>query len=71
MAAEKWVSVEKKHCDLIDQDVEIKERRVFTTLDFLQVIDAGFWVRARSCSAAVDCNLSNVPCKLAYNHPEG
>jgi hypothetical protein len=70
MAAEKWVITECKHCDRIDQDVEIKEKRVIPTMDFLQMIDSGFRVRARTCSAAVFCNMAHIPCKLAYNQPE-
>lgn len=69
MAAEKWVVVEKKHCVLIDQDVEIKERRVYPTADFLQMVDNGHRLRACTCSAAAYCNMAGISCEFAYNTP--
>jgi hypothetical protein len=69
MAAEKWVIVESKHCEKIDQDVEIKEKRVYPTTDILQLVGDGFRVRLCTCSAAVYCNMTGVSCELAYNKP--
>lgn len=71
MAAEKWVIVETKHCVKIDQDVELREKRVYPTMDFLKMVDDGFRVRACECSAATQCNLAGIPCKWAYNAPAG
>ena len=33
MAIEKWVVVGRKKCDLIHQDVELREQRVYPTAD--------------------------------------
>lgn len=69
MAAEKWVIVESKHCEVIDQDVEIKEKRVYPTADILQMVDNGHRVHLCTCSAAVYCNMTGISCEYSFNKP--
>jgi hypothetical protein len=69
MAVEKWVVVDSKHCDLIDLDVELKELHVYPTSDFLNTLGNEERVLACACTAAIDCNLANIPCQWAFNSP--
>jgi hypothetical protein len=69
MAVEKWVVVKSKHCDLIDRDVELRELRVYPTVDFLDAQGNEERVLITVCSAAVDCNLADIPCQWAFNSP--
>lgn len=70
MAIEKWVVVGRKNCDLIQQDVELREQRAYATSDFLRDFAAPYRVRACVCTAAIDCNLAGIPCKWALNAPD-
>ena len=62
MSVEKWVTVGAKHCDLIDLDVELRERRVYTSSDFLRTLGNDHRVRGCVCTAAIQCNLAGIPC---------
>lgn len=70
MAVEKWVVVARKNCDLIQQDVQLREQRVYPTSDFLRDFAAAYRVRACACTAGIDCNLAGISCKWAFNAPE-
>ena len=70
MATEKWVVVGRKEGDLINQQVELREKRVYPTADFLREFGAAYRVRACLCTAAIDCNLAGIPCKWALNAPD-
>jgi hypothetical protein len=48
MAIETWVVVGQKNCDLIQQDVELREQRVYASADFLRDFAAAYRVRASS-----------------------
>jgi hypothetical protein len=69
MAVEKWVIVESKHCELIDLDVELRERYVYPTVDFLYTLGNEKRMLACMCSAGIDCNLANISCQWAFNSP--
>lgn len=69
MAAEKWVLIGAKHCELIDLDVELKEQRIYPSADFLNVQGYDYQVRNCACSAAISCNLAGIPCRWAFNSP--
>jgi len=70
MAIEKWVVVGRKKCDLIHQDVELREQRVYPTADFLSDFGRAYQVRACTCTAGIDCNLAGISCKWALNAPD-
>lgn len=70
MAIEKWATVGKKHCDLIALDVELRERRVYPTADFLNTQGNEFRIKACTCSAAIQCNLAGISCQWAFNSPD-
>lgn len=65
MAITKWTVVSSKHCEFIDQDVDLKEQRVFPSSDFLRMQGIKHQVRACTCSAAIQCNLIGIPCRFA------
>ena len=67
MAVIKWVTVGEKFCDLINQRVKVREQRVFAD-DFVSDPDA-IRTLARSCTAAIDCNMAGIPCKQAFLNP--
>ncbi len=69
MAVEKWVTVGAKHCELIDLDVEMRERRVYPTSDFLHTQGNEHRVRGCVCTAAIQCNLAGIPCQWAFSSP--
>ncbi len=69
MANEEWVVIDSKHCDLIDLDVELRERRVYPTVDFLNTVGNEKRVLACTCSAAIECNMANIPCQWAFISP--
>ena len=70
MATEKWVVVGRKECDLIRQQVELRQKRVYPAADFLRDFTGGYRVETCLCTAAVDCNLAGIPCKWAFNAPD-
>ena len=70
MATEKGVVVGRKECDLINQQVELREQRVYPTADFLRQFAAPYRVRACLCTAAVECNMAGIACKWAFNAPD-
>lgn len=67
MATEKWVTVERKHCDLIGLDVALKERRVFPGGRIPDI--EGYRVLGRKCTADIACNLAGIQCCWAYTNP--
>jgi hypothetical protein len=67
MAAEKWVTVEKKYCALIGLDVALEERQVFPDEQIPDV--EGFRVLACRCTADIACNLAGIQCRWAYTNP--
>ena len=67
MAAELWVPFERKHCELIDLDVVLEERRVFPGE---QISDMeGYRVLGHRCTADIACNLAGIQCHWAYTNP--
>jgi hypothetical protein len=68
MATEKWVAVKKEWCNLIEQDVELLEKRVYPQ----DVIPGptNYRVEARKCSVDVTCNMAGFPCKWAFTNPQ-
>jgi hypothetical protein len=68
MAAEKWVTVNSKYCELIGFQVELQERRLYPAEIMPDL--AGFRVLARKCSADVACNMAGIPCQWAYTNQE-
>ena len=70
MAIEKWVVVGRKNCEYIQQDVELREQRIYPVDDFLRDFTGGYRVHACTCTAAVDCNMAGIPCKWAFNAPD-
>lgn len=70
MAREKWITVEQKHCDLIALDVQLRERRVYPTADFLNTQGNEYRVKECACTAAIQCNMAGIPCKWAFNSPD-
>jgi hypothetical protein len=69
MAMERWIVVNAKYCGRVGRNIELKERRVYPTSDFLLTVDNLSRVRGRICSAAIECNMAGIPCSLAYNNP--
>ena len=67
MAAEMWVTVESKYCDLIEADVQLEERWVFPD-DIIPDLER-YRVLGRRCSADVACNIAGIPCRWAYTNP--
>jgi len=69
MATEKWVVVSASYCERIGRNIEVRERRVYPTSDFLLTVDNRSQVRQHVCSEAIECNMAGIPCSLAYNNP--
>lgn len=67
MATKITVKTGSKWCDLIQQEMDFIEERVYPA-DVLPD-NVGFQVRGCRCSLAVDCNLADVPCKWAFTNP--
>lgn len=67
MATEMWVTVKKKHCELIGLDVALEERRVYPG-DRIPDMES-FRVLGRKCTADIACNLACIPCQWAYTNP--
>jgi hypothetical protein len=63
MAAELWVTIAEKRCELIGLDVALEERRVFPG-DQIPDMEP-FRVLGRRCTADIACNLAGVSCKWA------
>jgi len=69
MAQKRWVTVDAKHCELVGLDVELKEQRLYPTVDFLSAMGNEYRVRMCVCSAAIRCNMAGIPCQWALNSP--
>lgn len=69
MAQKRWVTVEAKHCELVGLDVELREQRLYPTVDFLNSVGNECRVRVCICSAAVRCNMTGISCQWAMNSP--
>jgi len=69
MAAEKWVTTEKKFCEYIQLDVELQERRVYPSPRLPDT--ERYRVLNRRCTADVACNIAGISCKWAFNNPTG
>ncbi len=64
------VTVTAKHCDMIGQDVEFREERVYPSADFLRTHGNAYWVKSCGCTAAIRCNMAGIPCRWALNNPD-
>ncbi len=69
MANEQWVTIGKKHCDLIELNVELREKRLYTPDTLPDTPGAPFRVLQRTCTAACECNMAGVPCCHAFTNP--
>lgn len=69
MAVKKDVIIKTRHCEFIHLDVELKERRMYPSADFLRAEGNEYRVEACSCSAAISCNMAGIPCRWAMNSP--
>lgn len=70
MAIKTVVTIRSKHCEILDQDVELKETRIYPDSDFLRVVGNEYRVRMCACTAAIECNLAGIPCQWALNSPD-
>lgn len=68
MATEITLTTGSKWCDLIEQDMDYVEERIYPSAMMPDTI--GYRVRACRCSLAIDCNLAGVPCKWAFTNPD-
>jgi len=68
MATERWVEISAKYCHMIQQNVTLRARRVYP-VDFLPDMEPHRTL-ACACSAALDCNLADIPCKWAFTNPD-
>ncbi len=64
----KWVVVEKKWCNYINQEATIMEQRVYAPE--MMPDTEPYRVIARKCSANIACNLANIPCSWAFTGPD-
>lgn len=68
MTTTKWIVVDKKWCEYIQQEASIMEQRVYPS-DLMPDTEP-YQVIARKCSANVACNLANMPCDWAFTNPK-
>ena len=69
MAIEKVVTVKSKHCDLLNRDVELREWRIYPSVDFLRIEGSTCRVQMCACTGAIECNMRGIPCSWAYTNP--
>lgn len=70
MAYQTWITVDRKTCEKLNREVEMRELRAYPAADFLRTFERRFQVSSCSCSAALECNLAGVPCRWAFNSVE-
>jgi hypothetical protein len=70
MAEEQWVRVGVKRCDLLDVDVELREQRLYPTVDFLRTQVDAYRVLACICTSAITCNMAGISCRWAFTNPD-
>lgn len=68
MATQEWVAVTQEWCNLVEQEVQLLELRVYPA-DVLPDTQP-YRVAARKCSVDITCNMAGFPCKWAYTNPE-
>ncbi len=61
---EKWVPVKKQWCDILQDEAELLEKRVYPN-EIIPDTEA-YRVVAHKCTAAVTCNLLGCQCQWAY-----
>ena len=64
---EKWVPVKKQWCEILQEEAELLEHRVYPT-GVLPDTEP-YRVLGHKCSAAITCNLIGCQCKWAYTNP--
>lgn len=68
MATIVWETVSQRWCDLMNQEAELLEERVYPA-DFLPDVGAPYQVWARKCSLGVSCNLAGYACRWSFVNP--
>ena len=67
MTTSKWVAVQKQWCDVLKNEAELLEHRVYP--DTILPDTEPYRVIGQKCSAAIACNLIGCQCQWAYTNP--
>ena len=70
MSSEKLVTVKSKHCDLLDREVELREWRIYPSVDFLRTEVSTRRVQMCACTGAIECNMRGITCRWAFTNPD-
>jgi len=68
MSVTGWFTVKTTWCERAGRHARLLEQRVYPAEILPDTL--GYRVRARKCECAIDCNLSEFPCRWAYIRPE-
>jgi hypothetical protein len=69
MATVVWEAVSRQWCDLMHQEADLLEERVYPA-DILPDVGRPYLVWARKCSLGVRCNLAGYTCRWSYLNPD-
>ena len=69
MAHISWKVVKKHWCDLMEQEAELIEERVYPD-DPVPDSGEAYRVLARKCSFGIECNTAGYYCRWAWTNPE-
>jgi hypothetical protein len=68
MATIVWETVSKHWCDLMNEEAELLEERVYPA-DLMPDVGAPYHVWARKCSLGISCNLAGCACRWSFINP--
>ncbi len=64
-----WEVIKKHWCDLMEQEAELLEERVYPG-DPIPEGGTAYQVLARKCSHGIECNMAGYYCRWAWTNPE-
>jgi len=72
MSVEKWVTLGTKHCEKVNEEVELMEKRIYPTgIQDSNSSGENYRVLLRKCSAGYQCGHMENPCVWAEEGHDG
>lgn len=65
MSTSQWIVVRRQRCDIVGEEVECVEKRLYPDDRLPDTL--GYHVIARSCSHALTCNLAGCQCRWSLS----
>lgn len=64
-----WETVKSIHCERVDQDAALIEKRIYAAEILPDTGKPVFRIEARKCSLAAECTIKGCPCRWTGVNP--